>query len=127
LDQVCGLLVLACDRLGLDGVVFVPAHYHLAAVSRHIVSFLHPTDEARFRALVAATQGRGVAEATWLVENGRIVREATGEPVRWAPTPMVMPVSAALSARLAPEVFEPAVEQAARELGPLRVLLDSPT
>ena len=93
LHDIIALLVLACDRLQLDGIVFVPAHYHVAAQGRKIVRFLNPEDEGLFRALERALAGLPLAEAAVLVADGRLIDTLTGQPFAWQPVPMVFPVS----------------------------------
>ncbi|MFP3941496.1 MAG: histone deacetylase [Thermoanaerobaculia bacterium] len=102
LKDVAAMLVLICDRLGLDGVLFVPSHYHMAAQATEYLRFLHPEDAARFRAFRRAVGHLPLGEATRAVDQGRVVDAATGEPVRWEPVPMLLPVSERLQGRLAP-------------------------
>ncbi len=101
LKDVLAALVAVCENLGLDGIYFAPSHYHVAAQSHELVRFLHPGDEARFRALRRALGELPLAEATRAVEEGRVVDAATGEPVLWEGCPMVL----ALSDRLHDVVF----------------------
>lgn len=101
LKDVAAMLVLICDRLGLDGVLFVPSHYHMAAQATEYLRFLHAEDRARFRAFRRAVGHLPLGEATRAVDRGRVVDAATGEPVRWEPVPMLLPVSDRLQARLA--------------------------
>ena len=115
-EDVAALLVLACDRLQLDGLFFVPSHYHLAAQARGILRFLRPADEATFRALHAALGDVALAEAARALESGRVVRADGGEPLHWRPAPMVLPVSARLKAQVGGEDYERAVEAAGASL-----------
>jgi acetoin utilization deacetylase AcuC-like enzyme len=110
-EDVAALLVLVCDRLQLDGLLFVPSHYHLAAQARGILRFLRPEDEAYFRALHAALDALPLAEAAGALAAGR-VRTAAGERLRWRPAPMVLPVSARLKAQVGGEEYERAVADA---------------
>jgi acetoin utilization deacetylase AcuC-like enzyme len=112
LTDVISLLVLVCDRLHLDGVFFVPSHYHLAAQSRRFLRFLEPEDEARFRAFRAALDPLPLLEATRAVEAGRVVDPATGQPVPWHPAPMLIPVSPRLEQQVAGEDYERRVREA---------------
>ncbi len=109
-EILCWLIVIT-EMAGLDGIYFVPSHYHVAAQSRSLVRFLDPVDEARFRAIRRALEGRPLAEATRLVEEGRVVDAATGEPVRWEGAAMVLPVSD----RLRDVVFSDDYEERVRE------------
>ncbi len=115
-EDVAALLVLTCERLRLDGVLFVPSHYHLVGQAGELLRFLDSRDEARWRALRQALAGKPLAEATAAVAGGRVVDRRTGEPVRWGATPMVIPVSERLAARITGADYERRVEEAARGL-----------
>ncbi|MEA2695310.1 MAG: hypothetical protein QOJ16_4697, partial [Acidobacteriota bacterium] len=106
LPDVTALLVVACERLRLDGLVFVPAHYHTAAQGRRILRFLSPEHEGLFRALQAALAPFPLAEAAAAVEEGRVVDAATGEALAWPPMLMVLPVAERLKAKLEGEDYE---------------------
>jgi hypothetical protein len=106
LPDVTALLVVACERLHLDGLVFVPAHYHTAAQGRRILRFLSPGHEGLFRALQAALTPFPLAEASAAVEEGRVVDAATGEALAWPPMLMVLPVAERLKAKLEGEDYE---------------------
>lgn len=92
-QDIVALLILACDRLQLDGLVFVPAHYHSASQSRKWLRFLDPADEGVFKSLQKAFHGRPLSEATRAVDDHRVVDAATGEPFVWHPMPMGLPVT----------------------------------
>lgn len=112
LRDVVSLLILVCDRLDLDGLYFVPSHFHLAAQSRKYLRFVEPEHEARFRAVCEALGDRSLGEATRAVAAGR-VRDDDGETVAWKPVPMVLPVSEKLEARAMGEDYEARVADAA--------------
>lgn len=112
LRDVISLLILVCDRLGLDGLYFVPSHFHLAAQSHKYLRFVRPEDEARYRAICAALGDRPLGEATRAVAEGR-VRDAQGRTVEWTPVPMVLPVSKRLEAVVMGEEYEQRVAAAA--------------
>ena len=119
LADVAALTVLVCDRLHLDGILFVPSHYHTASQGRRILRFLEPEHEGLVRALEAALAGLPLAAATQAVEHGRVVERradvALDEAFRWPPMPMVLPVSGRLKERLAaPEREQAAAAAAAR-------------
>lgn len=115
LEEVVSILVLICDRLHLDGIHFVPSHYHLTAQSRRFLRFLHAEDEGRFRAVQQAVAGLSLGDATRAVDAGRLVDEETGQPFRLPPMPMVLPVSSGLRRRVTGEDYERrAADEAAR-------------
>jgi acetoin utilization deacetylase AcuC-like enzyme len=115
LEEVVSILVLICDRLHLDGLHFVPSHYHLTAQSRRFLRFLHADDEGRFRAVQQAVAGLSLGDATRAVDAGGLIDETTGQPFSLPPMPMVLPVSSGLRRRVEGEEYERrAAEAAAR-------------
>lgn len=113
LRDLVGMLVMVCERLGFDGLRFLPAHYHVAAQAHGLLRFLDPEDEARFAALEEALAGLSLARASRMLHGGGVVDEA-GERVRWVPAPMVFPVSDALRARVESDEHDQAVEAASQ-------------
>lgn len=101
LRDVIALLIVACERRQLDGVLWVPAHFHTAAQGRRAGSFLHPEDEGTFRALERAVAGLPLPVAAFAVEQGRVIDDATGAPFVWRPMPVVVPASDRLRQQLA--------------------------
>jgi acetoin utilization deacetylase AcuC-like enzyme len=96
LSEMAGLLLVMCEALGLDGIVFVPAHYSTAALAQHHMRFLEPAEQARFDALRTTVGGMSLGEIERALAEGRIVDAARGDAVRWRPVPLVLPVSARL-------------------------------
>lgn len=112
-QDIIALLVLACDRLQLDGLLFVPSHYHTASQGRKNLRFLDPEDEGVFRALAEPLHGLRLWEATGAIDEKRVVDAATGRPFDWRPMPMVLPVSDRLRAKVEGEEYERKVAEAA--------------
>ena len=115
LHDLMALLVLVCDRLQLDGLLFVPSHYHVAFQGRKTMRFLDPAAEALYRALQEPLAGLPLAAAAAAVETGRVLDAATDKPFAWAPVPMVFPVSERLRARVQGEEYERQVAVATAE------------
>ncbi len=124
-EDVVALLVLACDRLHLDGISFVPSHFHLVAPVFGSMHFLEPEDEAYARALRAAVADLQLPEATRAIADSRVVDAATGEPRPWHPRPMILPVTPRLKERFGAE-YEQAVEAAIAGKA-MKLLPGSPT
>jgi acetoin utilization deacetylase AcuC-like enzyme len=126
LRDVFGLLVVVCEKHGLDGIAFTAAHYHVAMLSRRFLRFLRPEDEARTRGLTEALEGMPLASAAAAVEQGRVVASATAEPLGWTAPPMVLPVSDRLWRLVGGADYEAAVERE-RPHHAFRVLPVGPT
>lgn len=120
LGEVAAWVLVMCESLDLDGVVFEPAHYYTAAVGQHRLRFLEPEDQVLFEALREAVAGMSLADADRAIAEGRVVDAATGEPVRWRPAPMVVPVSGRLRALIGGPSYNRALE-AARDTRRLRL------
>jgi acetoin utilization deacetylase AcuC-like enzyme len=116
LHRVIGMILMACERLGYDGMAFHPGHYHTALFSKAEGVFAEPEIEARFRFSEALTADLSVAEASSLLAEGLILDDQA-EPFKWQPARMVLPVSERLKARFSRPVFG---EQVAREARRLR-------
>jgi acetoin utilization deacetylase AcuC-like enzyme len=113
LRDVIALLVAACERLQLDGVLWVPAHYHTAAQGRRASQFLHPADEGLFRAVEKAVGGLPLTAAVKAVEQGQILDAATGAPFVWRPMTVVVPASERLRRQRASEEYRQQADAAA--------------
>ncbi len=111
LKEIFGFLVMLCEILELDGVAYVPSSYHVMAQSQRLVRFMHPADDARFRALQRALQGRTLAQASQLVAEGKVLDDS-GKALEWRGAPMVLPVSERLKHTVAGDEYEVRVEEA---------------
>lgn len=109
LNDVMAILVLLCERRKLDGILFVPSHYHLAAKGKKYLRFVDPADEAWFRAVRDAVEDFPLRTATLEVAAGRVVDRTTGERVPWRPMHMVLPLSDKLIERVTGDDYEEAV------------------
>lgn len=121
--NVVGMLAAEAERLGFDGLTYVPAYFHTAERGRALFRFVDPSMEASLLAIKDAAASRPLLEATRLVDGGELVDERTGEPFVWRPSPMVLPLSPALKAELEGPDFDRRVHEAA--LG-LKLRLRSP-
>ena len=116
LGEVAAWLLVVCESLGLDGVAFEPAHYYTAALGQHRLRFLEPEDQARFEALREAVAEMSLADADRAIAEGRVVDIETGDPIRWRPALMVVPVSGRLRALISGPSYERALEAARNRL-----------
>lgn len=121
LQEVVALLVLACDRLQLDGLILVPSRYHVASHGRKVMRFLNPEHEGLYRAIRKTLHGLTLAQAAEAMTAGRVVDATTGKPFAWNPAPVVFPVSERFRALLEDEDYEKkAAESEARHAFTLR-------
>ncbi len=115
LRPITGMLAMAAERLGLDGLSFHPAHYHMAVIAtRASMVFVDPSDEGRLAALRAALEGLSLAAASRALDEGQVCDARTGRPVTWQGGLMVMPLSDRLRARVHSRARQQEVEAAAQ-------------
>jgi acetoin utilization deacetylase AcuC-like enzyme len=74
-------------RLGLAGIAFRPASYHLAYGGRETLRFVDPARQGQFEALAEALRGMTLTEATRAVMEGRV--RLNGAPYKWQTEEMV--------------------------------------
>ena len=106
LQDTAAVLVVVCEKLDLDGLLFTPSHYHLAHLSRPQAFSMDPDQEGDFRALQNAMKHQRLAEASRCLASGRLRNRETGERVTWTPTPVVIPVSARLRRHFASSAYQ---------------------
>ena len=90
--DVLELLAQIGRRLGLDGAVNRPAHYHVVFFAAGRMRFLDPEREGRFAAMCRVLADRDPAEASAAVGAKRL-RLADGTVLAWEPAELVLPVS----------------------------------
>lgn len=98
-DQALELLGAMVKRLDRDGVVLVPAHFHVAWMLRHRFQFLDPQLEGRFRALVDGLRHQPLERASRLLDGIGVLTEYD-EVIRWEPAPMLWALSPRATERL---------------------------
>lgn len=112
-DEMVALLIIACERVGLAGLVVTPSQFHLAVQWQKRLRFLDPRAGARLRAIREATAGLALSEASRALADGRVLDARSGEPCSYEPAPMVLPLSEELQAELAPDVYLRAMDDVA--------------
>ena len=115
LKEIFGWLVMVVEVLELDGIGYVPSHYHVAAQSRRLVSFVNPRHEAWMQAMEELFGEMPLAEATQLVADRKVIIDAVGKPLDWKGYAMVLPVSDTLREKVTGEAYDAAVEAAAKD------------
>jgi hypothetical protein len=113
--DTAAVLVVVCERRDLDGLVFIPTHYHLARLAGPMGYFADPVHQARMLALQHAVRNLRLGESARAVEQGQVRDEKTGEVARWVPSPLIIPVSGPLREHFVSREYESAVAAARRD------------
>ena len=119
-------LMLMCETVGLDGIVFLPSHYHIAALSRRQARFLSPEHEALFRALESLLALLPLDEATEAVHGGRVLVEPEGRPFEWPAHPLAVPITDELRQVVRGQEYEEQVAQILADNPPCLRLAEAP-
>lgn len=77
------MLLLAAQRVGVEGVAFTPAHYHTAYVARARFRFIEPERQGEFEAMVRDLEPFGLDAASRALAAGRV--RSNGALVVWTP------------------------------------------
>ncbi|MFZ6182426.1 histone deacetylase [Nannocystis pusilla] len=121
-EETVALLIIACERVGLAGLVVTPSQYHLAVQWQKRLRFVDPRAGARMRAIREALPGASLTEAARALQEGHVV-DQSGKTCAYEPSPMIFPISDELKAELDPENYLRAIDEAADEF---RFQLSSP-
>jgi len=113
LREFFSLLVVLCETLELDGLLFAPSTYHVADLGARLGSFVDPRQAALFRAMKEVLGGLSLDEASQAVATGRLVDARTGAAVTWPASLMVVPVSATLRDQVSGPAYQRTAEEAA--------------
>jgi len=114
-DEMVALLVVACERVGLAGLLVTPSQFHLALQWQRRLRFVSPRDGARLRALREALGGLTLSATTEALQARRVIDRRSGQPCEYLPTPMVLPLSPELQAALDSEGYARAMDEVADE------------
>jgi hypothetical protein len=113
LREVSAWLLVLCQELGLDGLMYTPAGYFVATFGTR---FVDPVRQARFEAMRRALIGLRLVDASRAVEAGLVMDAVSGAAIAWEPAPMVVPVSDRLRALVEGPEYEAALERALEPL-----------
>ena len=113
LREVSAWLLVLCQELGLDGMMYTPAGYFVATFGTR---FVDPVRQARFEAMRRALIGLRLVDASRAVEAGLVMDAVSGATIAWEPAPMVVPVSDRLRALVEGPEYEAALERALEPL-----------
>jgi len=116
LSDVASILIVACEQLELDGILFVPAHFHLAVQGRRILRCLEPEDQAFLDQLALILDSLPLGEAQQALDEGRIRTLDGDQAIEWRPIDLVVPTSRRLKRQFRDPDFKKRAQEAARDL-----------
>lgn len=114
-EELVALLVVACERVGLAGIVVTPSQFHLAVQWQRRLRFIEPRAGARLRALRETLGGLSLAGASEALRDGRVVDRRSGVVCSYEAAPMVLPLSPELQVALDAEGYARGMDEVADE------------
>lgn len=96
---VLDLLQLTAERLGLDGIITIPAWFHNAVFYHTRFRYLCLSTEARLQALYRQlVRPLGLHRVAWAIEHQQICEN--GQPFEWFHEDMILPLAPTLKTGL---------------------------
>jgi len=92
-SQALELIIMAARRLGLQGVVNIPDHYHNAFLYSKIFHYEDPKDQARLMAIIRDTKGRHISNVAWAIERRLLIDKNKNQPFEWFVKRQVLPLT----------------------------------
>lgn len=105
-------ILLWARTWGKDGVLNLPEYYHNAVFYARAFRFIAPERQGRFEALRRDLGQLPVAQASAAIEQGRVLEEPWGAPLRWEPGEMVTPLSDGVRGFLDSRAYQAATAKA---------------
>ncbi len=105
------LLKLIAVRVGCDGLLNHPSHFHNAVLYGKFFQFVDPTTEGRFRALERDLKELDLADATRHVREGRVLEDG-GETLKWEPSLQIAPLTPRAKQWFVSEEYRTTMERA---------------
>lgn len=91
-SEALELLIYACRRLGMQGIINIPNYFHNALFYSRIFHYENPTDQAKLLALIRDTQAYKLIDIVWAIEDGALIDHNTGKPFIWFKGCQVFPL-----------------------------------
>ncbi|KAA3617215.1 MAG: hypothetical protein D8M58_03495 [Calditrichaeota bacterium] len=87
------LLVMASKRLGLQGIINIPDHFHNAFFYSKIFYYENPLDQAKLLAIIKEKKNKKLHEMAWAIENGKLIDVDDGKIFKWDGKRQVLPLT----------------------------------
>lgn len=113
--EIVTLLEIMTERLEREGMVAIPEHYHNGFLYDRRFRFYSPEREGELKALERDLSALTLAEASWAVEKGLVIDEATGKPYQWKGEEMIWPRVARLKDYFDSDEYKRETERVATE------------
>lgn len=114
-EHIGDVLFLCAERLGQDGMLTFPNHYHNGVLYARRMQFANPQRQAELEALGRDLSSLSLAERSWAVELGCVLDDA-GKPYVWRGSEMIYPLTPVLVKHFKSPEYRARVDAAAARL-----------
>lgn len=99
------LFIVATKRLGLQGIINKPDHYHNAFFYSKFFYYENPLEQAQLLALIRDTKKYNLPEVAWAIENKNLIDLNIEKPFIWHGTRQVLPIDKKLAELFASRAY----------------------
>lgn len=114
--EIITLLQIMTERLEREAMLAIPAHYHNSVLYNHHFHFFNPAKEAELHALIRDLAYLSLAEASWAIEQGKVIDQLTNTVFVWQPEEMIWAHSARLKDYFAASAYHHSVVETCQQL-----------
>jgi len=86
------LLIMASKRLGLQGIINIPDHFHNAFFYSKLFYYENPDDQAKLLAIIREKRNRKIHNIAWAIEKEYLIDNKTGKAFKWGGKRQVLPL-----------------------------------
>ncbi len=91
-SEALELLIYACRRLGMHGIINIPNYFHNALFYSRIFYYENPVDQAKLLAIIRDTQKFKLIDIAWAIEDKALIDLRTNMPFEWFKGCQVFPL-----------------------------------
>ncbi len=109
------LLVMAAKRLGLQGIINIPDHFHNAFFYSKIFHYENPQDQAKLLAFIREKKKKKIHDLAWAIENNSLIDNKTGKAFQWDGNRQILPLVKEWAQLYQSKAYKNAVEKSLKK------------
>ncbi len=109
-SEALELLVIAARRVGLQGIVNIPNHFHNAYFYSRIFHYENPREQAKLKAILRDLGKMPLYKLAWAMEEGAVLDAVSNKPFEWFTGRQVFPLISGWSGMYRSRPYKKAVE-----------------
>ncbi len=109
-SEALELLVIAARRVGLQGIVNIPNHFHNAYFYSRIFHYENPREQAKLKAILRDLGKVPLHKLAWAMEESAVLDAVSNKPFEWFTGRQVFPLISGWSGMYRSRPYKKAVE-----------------